>query len=119
MSVFLFFLRWTARIAGLLIAGFFVFMALGEMASPHAGPAPTLFELGGIALLATATLALLAAWRWELAGALVSLAALAMVAAAIRGNRGFHLVLASMGIPGILYCADWLARRRRIMRSSS
>lgn len=119
MSVFLFLLRWSARMAGLLIAGFFVFMAMGEMASPHAGPAPTLFELRGIALLATAALALLAAWRWELAGALVSLGALAVDAVTIRGSRTFHLALLSMAIPGILYCADWLARRRRIVRSSS
>jgi hypothetical protein len=78
-----------------------------------------LFELRGIALLATAALALLAAWRWELAGALVSLGALAVDAVTIRGSRTFHLALLSMGIPGILHCADWLARRRPIVRSSS
>ena len=104
-------LRRAARLTGVLIAGAYTLLMIGEIATPHSGGPSTLLEWSGIVLLTVAAFALLFAWRWELGGGLISLAALALQAALIRGSHTYHLVLLIMAIPGVLFCADWLVRR--------
>jgi len=103
--------RWTARVSGLFIAGAYAFLMIGEMATPHSGSPSTFLEWTGIALLTIAALAMLFAWRWELAAGVISLAALGLQAILIRGSHSYHVVLLTMAIPGALYCLDWLLRR--------
>ena len=104
-------LRWMARLSALLIAGGYVFMVVGELLSPHSGNGPDFRAWSGIVLLTVTCIGMLLAWRWELPGATLSLAALAAFTVLIKFNRyTIHFVLA---LPGILFMADALLRRRR------
>lgn len=105
-------LRWSARIAGLAIAGLYFMLMAGEIVSPHSGPPSTPAEWAGIVLASASCVAMLAAWRWELPGAVVSLAALILFVAVIR-FRSFqdYDVVALAALPGVLYLMDWWVRR--------
>ena len=111
MSVFAVVLRWTARVSGLVVAVAYAYLTIGEMAASHSGPPSTVLEWTGIVLLTIAAFALPFGWRWELPSALLSLAALALQAALIRGSATYHRVLLTMAVPAVLYCLDWLVRR--------
>ena len=121
MSVLAAGLRWTARVSALLVAGGYAYLMIGEMSASHAGPPSTFLEWIGIALLTIAAFALPFGWRWELPSALLSLAALALQAALIRGSATYHRVLLTMALPAVLYCLDWLVRRdsNRLASSSA
>jgi hypothetical protein len=57
---------------------------------------------------------MLVAWRWELPGAILSLVSLVAFTAVIHfPQHKIHLVLA---VPGLLFLADWLLRRRHTLR---
>jgi hypothetical protein len=103
-------LRWFARLSALVIAAGFVAMVAGEMSSSQSTPPKQLIEWTGIILLSTACAGMLIAWRWELPGAVLSLASLVAFALTIRMNR--HTVLFVMAIPGILFAIDSLWGRR-------
>lgn len=103
-------LRWLARVSALVIAGGFLLMVAGEMLSPHSRPPSHLREWAGILLLALTCAGMLLAWRWELPGALVSLASLAAFTAVITFRR--HTVHIVLALPGLLFLADWLLRQR-------
>ena len=103
-------LRWIARLSGLLIAGGYVLLVIGEFTNPHSGPPPTFVEWVGIGLLTATCAGMLVAWRWELLGAILSLASLAAFTAVIHFNR--HTVHVVLAVPGVLFLADWLLRRR-------
>lgn len=109
-------LRWTARASGLLIAGAYAYLMIGEMATPHSGSPSTFLEWAGIALLTAAVIAMVLAWRWELPAAIFSLAALGVHAAIIHGSQTYHRVLLTMAVPGVLYCVDWFVRYRAAAR---
>jgi hypothetical protein len=103
-------LRWIARLSGLLIAGGYFLMVVGEFTNPHSGPPSTFVEWTGIVLLTATCAGMLVAWRWELPGAILSLASLAAFTAVVHFRQHtVHLVLA---VPGLLFLADWLLRRR-------
>ena len=104
-------LRWIARLSGLLIAGGYVLLVIGEFANPHSGPPSTFVEWAGIALLTATCAGVLVAWRWELPGAVLSLASLIAFTAVVHFRH--HTVHVVLAIPGILFLADWLLRRRR------
>jgi hypothetical protein len=118
MSVLTTVLRWTARVSGLLVAGAYAYLMIGEMAASHSGPPSTVLEWTGIALLTIAAFALPFGWRWELPAGLLSLAALALQAALISGSTTYHRALLTMAAPAILYCLDWLVRRESIRLAS-
>ena len=103
-------LRWIARLSGLLVAGGYVLIVVGDFTNPHAGPPLTFVEWAGLALLTATCAGMLVAWRWELPGAILSLASLATFTAVIHFNR--HTVHFVLAIPGVLFLADWLVRRR-------
>lgn len=117
MTNFIAVLRWLARLSGLAIAGGFVALAVGEMLSPQSSPPSKLTEWTGIILLTVACAGMLMAWRWELPGAVLSLASLAAFALMIR--MGHHRVLFVMASPGTLYVADWLLRRYLAVAATS
>jgi hypothetical protein len=101
--------RWLPRLATLVIAGGFLAIAVGEVLHPHSGPPTRFVEWLGIALCATGCLAPLLAFKWELGGALISLAALAGFAGVIHFRS--YSIVALMSVPALLFLADWLLRR--------
>jgi hypothetical protein len=113
MSVLPAVVHWLARLSGLLIAGFFVFFAIGEFTTPHSGPSPTFLEGTGIARLTATCAGMLVAWRWELMGAALSLVSLIGFTLLIRVNN--YSVTVVLAVPGILYILDWILRRHRTL----
>jgi hypothetical protein len=94
--------RWIARIAGTLMALFFLAFLFGE------GP-PPLFRLGwhqNLQFLGMAGLfaGLLAAWKWEAGGALVALASYALLLSIDRrfNTTWFFLIPAAVAVLHIL-----------------
>lgn len=116
MSVWLSILRWIARLSALLVAGSYLLMLFGEVMDPHSAPPSTFVEWAGIGLTTIACIALLIAWRWELAGAMLSLACLMAFAMLIQGGSTFHAAILVMATPGILYVIDWFVRRESAAR---
>lgn len=109
MSHFIFFTtRWMARCAALLVAGAFLFVVSGEFLYPHSGPPTHVREWAGIVLLIATIIAALLAWKWELPGALASLATLAVFVPTAGGRH--YSVVAAIAIPGILFVLDWTLR---------
>lgn len=108
-------LRWTARLSALLVAGMYLLLLAGEIFTPHSGPPSGWREWTGIALMAVAVLAPLLAWKWELPGALLSLAALAAFVAVVHFRN--YGVLWVMAMPGVLFLLDF-ALQRRLRRAS-
>jgi len=110
MSLFLSVLHWTARLAALVVAGGFIFLVVGEFLSPHSRPPSSISEWTGIILLTVTCIGMLMAWRWEVAGAVISLVALVAYALMIR--IGHHGVLFVLAAPGILFMVNGLLRHR-------
>ena len=100
-------------LSGMLIAGLYVFFAIGEFTTPHSGLAPTFVEGTGIALLTATCAGMLVAWRWELTGAIVSLVSLIGFTLLIRANN--HVVTVVLAVPGILYILDRVLHRHRTL----
>jgi hypothetical protein len=108
MSVLPIVLRWVARVSGLLVAGVYFFMMVGEWLTPHSGGPATVVEWTGIVLMTATCVGMLVAWRWELPGAVISLVCLLGFTLLIR--MGHHGVLYVLAVPGTLFLADWLVR---------
>ncbi len=106
MSGFLAALRWLARLSGLLVAGGYMLLVVGEFGHPH--------SWSNIVLMTITCAGMLMAWRWELPGAAISLAALVAFTLLIKGVH--HSVIFVLAIPGILYVLDWLLHYFRRLR---
>lgn len=96
---------WAARCAALLVAGTFLVLVAGEMINPFSGPPTEFREWAGIVLLVAAVAGMLAAWKWELPGALLSLLTLAAFVPVV-GIRRYDLV-GFAAIPDVLFLSDW------------
>ena len=103
-------LRWAARLSGLLIAGFFAFLFLGEFTAPRTGPPAGWREWTGISLLVAACAGMLLAWQRELFGALLSLTCIFALGWIIPFHD--HTVLTVIAIPGVLYLLDYFVDYR-------
>jgi len=105
------FLRWSARAATLFVAGTFALLIVGELVAryPGSGSPIDLREWIGFALLAGTWLGMVMAWRWELPGASLSLIAWALFLLIIPLEN--HVVQITAAVPGVLFLADWAARR--------
>jgi len=66
-------------------------------------------------LLFGAIAAMLAAWKWELPAALISLFALGAFAAVVQMRR--FDVLAVLAVPNLLFLLDWKLRRSHLVGS--
>ena len=99
--------RWTARLMAVAVAAVFLAFAVGEPSGSFR--AIHFREWIGMVLLFGAIAAMLLAWKWEFAGALISLLALVAFAAVVRMNR--FDVLAITAIPNILFLLDWKLRQ--------
>ena len=102
--------RWTARIVGAILVVLLVVIAIGEgMPNPFAQPASV--QLGFLAL-AMMMIGILAGWRWELAGGILSLAGWCLFCVAIENSpRGLNWFCWDLALPGALYLTSALLRR--------
>jgi hypothetical protein len=102
--------RWVARIVGTLLVLLIVFLAIGEgMPNPFTQPIRVQF---GFLALSLILVGILAGWRWELWGGIISLFGWFLFFVAVinspRSLTGFVLALA---LPGVLYVASAILRR--------
>ncbi|MBL8212750.1 MAG: hypothetical protein JNK87_18700 [Bryobacterales bacterium] len=99
-------LRWAARGTALLLTGIFLLILSGEIATPHAGARATPLEYLGMLFILLAVMGMMLAWREELAGAILSLAAILAFGLTIDWIGALVVAM----IPGVLYLADWGVR---------
>lgn len=102
--------RWTARIIGTLLVLMIVIIAIGE-GMPNPLTQPMLVQIGFLAL-ALIVIGILAGWRWELAGGIISLVGWGSFVGPLNCfERGLNWFLGALALPGALYVAGALLRR--------
>ena len=99
-------LRWLARLSALFFACVFLLIILGEFLAPQSGPPSGFIEWAGVVLLFVAVAGMILAWKWDLTGALIALAALVLHVSVVR-NRSYAVIWFA-AIPAALYVANWL-----------
>jgi len=113
-------MRWAARVLALLVAGLFVWF-LAEFGA-RVLPALSWLDPQGVPLLAALLVALagvLVAWRWELAGGLLTLAGALAIVALVAVGSGLDTVYAALLltapllVAGALYVGCCARGRRR------
>ncbi len=104
-------LRWLARLSALFFAGVFLLIMASEFVAPQSGPPAGWVDWVGAGLLLIAVAGMILAWKWDLTGALISLAALVLHISVVR-NRTYAVVWLA-AIPAALFLAEWLLRRPR------
>jgi len=104
-------LRWLARLSALFFACVFLLVVLGELLAPQSGPSSNLMDWTSIALMLIAIAGLALAWKWDITGALIALAAMVLHVSLVR-NRTYAVIWLA-AIPAVLYAADWVLRRPR------
>ena len=104
-------LRWLARLSALFFACVFLLILVREFLAPQSGPPSGFVKWAGVLLLFIAVAGMILAWKWDLTGALIALAALVLHISLVRDRTYAVVWLAT--IPAVLYLADWLLRRSR------
>jgi len=103
--------RWAGRVAGALLVAVIVLLAIGE-GMPNILTQPHNVQIGFLAL-AILILGILAAWKWELAGGLVSIGGWCLfVVAVVHFPRGVNGFMLSLLLPGTLSVISSLLRGR-------
>jgi hypothetical protein len=101
--------RWMARIVGALLVVFIVCLAIGE-GMPNLFAQPATVQVGFLALAMMMT-GILAGWRWELAGGILSLAGWCLFCVPIENTRrGLNWFCWALALPGALYLTSALLR---------
>ena len=104
--------RWTARVAGTLMVISAVVIAIGE-GMPNPFTQPPVIQIGFLALAMILT-GILAGWRWELAGGVLSLAGWCLFIGSVVGAKRLNVFVALLALPGILYLISaWLRRHNK------
>jgi hypothetical protein len=100
-----------ARFLGALLVVSIVYLAIGEgMPNPFTEPAPV--QVGFLAL-AMMMIGILAGWRWEIAGGVISLAGWCLFIVSVTNpQRGLNWFVWTLAAPGVLYMMSALLRRR-------
>jgi hypothetical protein len=104
--------RWIARIIGTLQVISIVIIAVGEgMPNPLS---QTLEVQIGFLALALIMIGILVAWRWELAGGIISLAGWCLFVGSVIGIKRLNVFVSLLALPGILYLISaWLRRHNQ------
>src|SRR5262245_46371682 len=91
--------RWTARIVGALLVFFTVLIAVGQdIPNPFAQPVAV--QIGFLAL-ALILVGILAGWRWELSGGIMSILGWCLfVLAVVTSPRGLNGFVIALALPG-------------------
>ena len=105
-TVFPKFVHWGARMVALMVAVFFLFLFVGEIVSPHSRGPSGFKEWSQITLLVGAIVGMLAAWKWELPGALFSLTSLTLWASLVNLQR-YPDIVVLLAAPSLLFLSDW------------
>ena len=102
--------RWTARALGVVLVFITLMIAVGQ-GLPNPFTQPPVVQIGLLALILIVG-GILAAWRWELWGGLMSLFGWALFVTVVIGSpRGLNGFVAALVLPGALYIASAALRR--------
>lgn len=103
--------RWTARILGTFLVFGCVFIAIGEgMPNPVTVALPMQVMFLAFALI---LIGILAAWRWEFAGGVTSLAGWCVFVIGLAiSPRGLTVTAVVLAVPGLLYLASARLRQK-------
>ena len=101
--------RWSARALGAVLVFIILMIAIGER-MPNPLTQPMAVQIGFLAL-AFIVGGILAAWRWELWGGLLSLFGWVLFVTGVVGSpRGLSGFVAVLALPGVLYVASAVLR---------
>lgn len=104
--------RWTARIIGAFLLIVVVSIAIVQ-GLPNPLTEPARVQLGFFAL-AFIVIGILAGWRWELSGGIISLFGWCLfLLATVHSPRALNGFVVAMALPGAFYVASALLRHRR------
>jgi hypothetical protein len=103
--------RWTGRILGTLLLLVIALLTIGE-GLPNPFTQPMAVQVGFLALAFT-ILGILAGWRWELAGGLISLAGWSLFVMAVTTPHRLNWFMIALALPGLLYAISALLRRQQ------
>ena len=114
-------MKWSARVIGLVAAGFFLIFLIGEGISEIIDEGLAAVETAGILLAVLQALALagtIISWRRErLAGVLLVAASVGLgVHIGVYAGRNHFLAWLAIGLPylvagGLFFCSRWLSAR--------
>ncbi len=99
--------RWTARVIGTLLVLLIVMIGIGE-GMPNPFTQPPAVQVGFLAL-ALLMIGILAGWRWELPGGVISLAGWCLFLASVKCR--LTCFVWALALPGILHVISALLRR--------
>jgi hypothetical protein len=101
--------RWSARIVGTLLVVLVLVIAIGE-GMPNPFTQPLAVQIGFLALALIVT-GIVAGWRWEFSGGILSTAGWCLFVGSVVGVKRLNLFIALLALPGILYLLSALLRR--------
>jgi len=102
--------RWFGRIIGTLLVTLTVYIGVGEgMPNPFTQPVEVQFGFFALALI---LIGILAGWRWEFWGGIISLLGWCFfVVVLVKLPRGLTWFAVALALPGALYVTSALLRR--------
>ena len=104
--------RWMARIVGSLRVVSVACIAIGE-GMPNPFTQPPVVQIGFLAL-AMILIGILAGWRWELAGGILSTVGWCLFVGSVVGVKRLNVFISLLALPGILYLISaWLKRHNK------
>jgi hypothetical protein len=104
--------RWMARIVGSLLVVSVVGIAIGE-GMPNPFTQPPSVQIGFLAL-AMIMVGILAGWRWELFGGILSTVGWCLFVGSAVGVKRLNVFISLLALPGILYMISaWLKRHNK------
>lgn len=105
--------RWSARIISILILLFWGFFLFAHLFGGDGGATRPLNarDVIGLTTMLTSLAGLIVAWKWEFAGAMMTL--IAMAIGAIVNWRVLMFPFVLVPITGVLFLASWWIRRAR------
>ena len=116
--IWVFSLRWIARIWSILGVAFLLFMLIGHVFGESKGITPTLSELVELLFFIVGIpVGLIVALKWELIGGLIAVASLTAFHITYLVNRGqIELIpfVDGLAVPGFLFLICWFYSRNQI-----
>lgn len=102
--------RWVGRIVGTLLVTLTVWIGIGE-GMPNPFTQPAWVQVGFLAL-AFILIGILAGWRWEFSGGILSLSGWCLfLPVVIHSPKGMTWFVVVLALPGALYVTSALLRR--------
>ena len=102
--------RWTARLLGCALIALVTLIAIGE-GMPNPLSQSLLVQMGFLAMLLLMA-GMVAAWRWELTGAAISLTGWCLFVGAVVPLARMNWFVVALALPGLLHASSAVLRRR-------